>query len=104
MPHFCEEFANSAPRPVLIVLSHLRWDFVVKRPHHLLSPSVTDFDIWFVEEPVIEGSIAIVRESERPAGTNFCITIVQPVLPAGTSTANALAHQSEIATRLVKRS
>ncbi len=95
MPLFCEEFANPALRPVLIVLTHLGWDFVVTRPHHLLSRSLADFDIWFVEEPVIEGSIAMVRESERPATTSFRITIAQPMLPVGTSAANALAHQRD---------
>lgn len=103
MPLFCEEFAEPAVRPVLIVLSHLRWDFVVQRPHHLLGRAAADFDIWFMEEPVIEGSIAMVREMVRPVGTNFSITVVQPVLPAGTSAADALAHQDEIAARLVAR-
>jgi hypothetical protein len=99
MPLFCEDVAVAGVRPVLIVLSHLRWDIVVQRPHHLLTRAAADFDIWYMEEPVIEGSIAMVREMAGGAG----ITVVQPVLPAGTSAADALAHQSEIAARLVAR-
>ena len=99
MPLFCEDVAVAGVRPVLIVLSHVRWDIVVQRPHHLLTRAAADFDIWYMEEPVIEGSIAMVREMARGAG----ITVVQPVLPAGTSAADALAHQGEIAARLVAR-
>lgn len=103
MPLFCEDVAVAAVRPVLIVLSHLRWDFVVQRPHHLLGRAAADFDIWFMEEPVIEGSIAMVREMARNTDRGGGITVVQPVLPAGTSAADALAHQGEIAARLVAR-
>jgi Glycosyl transferases group 1 len=99
MPLFCEDVAVAGVRPILIVLSHLRWDFVMQRPHHVLNRAAADFDIWFMEEPVIEGSIAMVREMSRGAG----ITVVQPVVPAGTSAADALAHQGEIAARLVAK-
>lgn len=99
MPLFCEDVAVAGVRPRLIVLSHLRWDSVMQRPHHVLNRAADDFDIWFMEEPVIEGSIAMVREISRGAG----ITVVQPVVPAGTSAADALAHQGEIAARLVAK-
>ena len=62
MPLFCEDVAVAGVRPILIVLSHLRWDFVMQRPHHVLNRAAADFDIWFMEEPVIEGRIAMVRE------------------------------------------
>lgn len=99
MPLFCEAASESPVRPVLIVLSHLRWDFVVQRPHHILSRAAADFDIWFLEEPVIEGSIAMVREIDSSVG----VTIVQPVLPAGTSAADTQRHQAETAARLIAR-
>lgn len=35
----------------LIVLSHLRWDFVYQRPQHLLSHLATHYKILFFEEP-----------------------------------------------------
>lgn len=103
MPLFYDDSAETVVRPVLIVLSHLRWDFVVQRPHHLLTRAAADFEIWFMEEPVIEGSIAMVREMARKMDHGPGITIVQPVLPAGTSAADALAHQGAIAARLVER-
>src|SRR4051812_43663719 len=48
-------FAPSIIRPTrapLIVLSHLRWGFVFQRPQHLLTRLATEFDIYFIEEPV----------------------------------------------------
>jgi protoporphyrinogen oxidase/glycosyltransferase involved in cell wall biosynthesis len=38
--------------PVLIVFSHLRWDFVFQRPQHLMQRLARDCRIFFVEEPV----------------------------------------------------
>jgi len=38
----------------LIVLSHLRWDFVFQRPQHLLSRLARRYRIFFIEEPVAD--------------------------------------------------
>ncbi len=37
----------------LVVLSHLRWDYVWQRPQHLISRLAADQLTWFVEEPLI---------------------------------------------------
>ena len=37
--------------PALIVLSHLRWEFVFQRPQHLMTRLAEHFRIYFVEEP-----------------------------------------------------
>src|SRR5690606_36883566 len=39
--------------PALIVLSHLRWDFVFQRPQHLMSRLADHYRVYFVEEPQI---------------------------------------------------
>ncbi|MCU1510510.1 MAG: glycosyltransferase family 1 protein [Arthrobacter sp.] len=36
----------------LIVLSHLRWDWVWQRPQQLVSRMATDYTTWFIEEPL----------------------------------------------------
>jgi UDP-galactopyranose mutase len=36
----------------IIVFSHLRWDFVLQRPQHLLSKLAQDYQVLFVEEPI----------------------------------------------------
>ena len=47
--------ARRAPLPAppqLLVLSHLRWNYVWQRPQHLVSRLARDHRTWFVEEPV----------------------------------------------------
>ncbi len=38
----------------LVVLSHLRWDFVYQRPQHLLSRMASHRPVLFVEEPIFD--------------------------------------------------
>ncbi|MDB5808671.1 MAG: UDP-galactopyranose mutase [Betaproteobacteria bacterium] len=40
--------------PPLVVLSHLRWDFVFQRPQHLMTRFAQTTTVWFVEEPVYD--------------------------------------------------
>jgi glycosyltransferase involved in cell wall biosynthesis len=44
--------ASDHERPVLLCLSHLRWDFVYQRPQHLMSRFARDYRLLFWEEPV----------------------------------------------------
>lgn len=85
-------------RPKLIVLSHLRWDFVTQRPQHLLTRAARSFDVIFVEEPVwVEGGLPTVNDGIRPGG----IRLVQPVLPHGTPAKVATLHQKQLLDALV---
>lgn len=55
------------PMPHLIVLSHLRWDFVYQRPQHLMSRLAAHYHVLFVEEPVRgDGPARLVERSEGP--------------------------------------
>jgi len=47
-----------AKKPDLVCLSHLRWNFVYQRPHHLMSRFARQQRVYFVEEPVFEPGIA----------------------------------------------
>ncbi len=85
-------------RPALIVLSHLRWDFVFQRPQHLLTRAAADFDVYFVEEPLREPvGRPEIRRSPRPGS----ITVVQPVIPADATEADAIETQREMLDALV---
>ena len=84
--------------PKLIVLSHLRWDFVTQRPQHLLTRAARSFDVIFVEEPVwVEYGEVGVEAGIRPGG----VRLVQPVLPWGTSDAVAFKHQKQMLDTIV---
>src|SRR4051812_10371740 len=52
---------DAAAKRDVVVLSHLRWDFVWQRPQHLISRLASKSErTWFVEEPVV------VPDCEKP--------------------------------------
>jgi glycosyltransferase involved in cell wall biosynthesis len=63
----------------VMVLSHLRWDFVYQRPQHLLSRCARERRVFFVEEPVIGPGEARLETSGRPERVH----VVVPHLPPG---------------------
>lgn len=52
----------------LVVFSHLRWDFVYRRPQHLLSRLAQDRRVFFVEEPERTAGPARISASSPCAG------------------------------------
>lgn len=85
-------------RPKLIVLSHLRWDFVTQRPQHLMTRAAKSFDVIFIEEPIwAEAASPRVEDAIRPGG----IRVVQPVLPHGTSPQTAVNFQRKLLDAIV---
>ncbi|PZN93498.1 MAG: glycosyl transferase [Hyphomicrobiales bacterium] len=50
------------PRDLLLCFSHLRWNFVLQRPQHLLMRAARDFGVIFVEEPeFVDGAAPDLR-------------------------------------------
>ena len=49
--------------PLLLCLSHLRWDFVVQRPQHLLTRAGAHYRVVFLEEPVPGGACSAPARS-----------------------------------------
>jgi UDP-galactopyranose mutase len=77
-------------RPVLLCLSHLRWDFVFQRPQHLMTRAAGDHEVIFFEEPIEEaGAVPRLDVAPRPGG----VTRVVPVLPSGLSAELVVAAQ-----------
>ena len=90
--------ATKSVKPTLIVLSHLRWDFVTQRPQHLLTRAANDFNVIFVEEPIwVDGGELRTEIGERPGN----VRVVQPIVPHGTSEATVVDHQRAILDDLV---
>ena len=69
-------------RPVLLCLSHLRWDFVWQRPQHLLSRAAVPYRVVFFEEPCLVADTAAPRLhlSVSPEG----VLVATPHLPGTT--------------------
>jgi UDP-galactopyranose mutase len=69
-------------RELLLCFSHLRWNFVYQRPHHLLTRAADTYDVIYFEEPLVRGSDApLLLTRKDVSGVN----IVTPVLREGLS-------------------
>ena len=72
-----EEF--SGVKADLVVLSHLRWDFVYQRPQHLLTRCAKARRVFFFEEPVYSDGELKLDISQREEG----VWVIVPRLPEG---------------------
>ena len=91
---------SSSIRPILVCLSHLRWNFVSQRPQHLLTRAASTYQVVFVEEPVIFISAKpdLVVRVEMPN-----VTVVTPHLPANLDPADVDAVQRQLLDQLLER-
>lgn len=62
----------------IVVLSHLRWDFVYQRPQQLLSRLAKDRKVFFIEEPMRDASAAPHWVTSAPEKN---ITVYRPHTP-----------------------
>lgn len=86
--------------PLLVVFSHLRWDFVWQRPQHLLSRAAKSYRVLHIEEPVFkDGATAHMDVAERAGG----VTIATPVLPHGLDPAEVVLAQGALVEKLLAR-
>ncbi|MBA3548651.1 MAG: glycosyltransferase family 1 protein [Nannocystis sp.] len=84
----------------LVVLSHLRWDFVYQRPQHLLSRCARVRRVFFCEEPVVHDDREFAaRLDVSPREPN--VWVCAPQLPAGLSHTEAERLQRELLDRLL---
>jgi UDP-galactopyranose mutase len=58
--------------PALIVLSHLRWDFVYQRPQHLMERIAAHSKVFFVEEPELRPGRAEMTVREVASNIFVC--------------------------------
>src|SRR4051812_32586901 len=65
----------------LLAFSHLRWDFVVQRPQHLLSRIAKERRVFFFEEPIFNSSVPKIEV--HPSSSSLWRVV--PHLPAITS-------------------
>ncbi len=87
--------AQGVDRPLLICFSHLRWDFVLQRPQHLMRRLAASYRVLFWEEPIRSGTGA-ARLTVRPTTTDG-VSLAVPHLAEGLS---AHEERSALATLL----
>lgn len=78
---------------LLFCLSHLRWNFVFQRPQHLLTRAAKTHKVIYFEEPVHEN---VTRPFMRATEPSANIRVLTPVLPEGTTHADAIAMQRRL--------
>src|SRR3954469_1261352 len=89
------------PKPALnlLVLSHLRWDFVFQRPQHLLTRCAQYRRVYFMEEPQFaDGILPTLDVSKRDEQ----LYIIVPRLPHGLSTAEIDSNLKRLVDTLLK--
>jgi UDP-galactopyranose mutase len=67
------------PQTSLICFSHLRWDFVLQRPQHLMERFARHRRVFYFEEPIPVGGATGFLEFHRTATGN--VDVVRPRLP-----------------------
>jgi UDP-galactopyranose mutase len=83
----------NARRPLLLVFSHLRWDFVLQRPQHVMMRAAQTYDVLFWEEVVwTSGGTPWVELFPRAKG----ITVAVPHVPGGMSAIKTDAAQRQL--------
>lgn len=86
--------ASTSALPVLLCLSHLRWDFVFQRPQHLMSRATATHRVIYFEEPITAAAAAEPRLDVRrsPEG----VLVATPVLREGLDAASVDAAQRDL--------
>src|SRR5574339_576923 len=89
---------HPAPKPDLICLSHLRWNFVFQRPQHLMTRCARDRRVFFVEEPLFQPGVSpelLIEQSDT-------VRVVVPQLPQGISPEDAIVAQRRLLEQLIE--
>jgi hypothetical protein len=86
-------------RPDVICLSHLRWDFVLQRPQHLLSRCARRRRVFFVEEPVLSADIPRLDVRERISGVH----VATPLLPEGLHESESVSVQGRLIAEMCRQ-
>jgi len=80
----------------LVCLSHLRWNSVFQRPHHLLSRCARDHRVFFVEEPIFDAQEAHLELSAVADGKADGVQVVALHLPEGLTATQVAAEQRRL--------
>ncbi|WP_221091299.1 glycosyltransferase family 1 protein [Deinococcus aquaedulcis] len=78
--------------PALVVLAHLRWDFVFQRPQHLMTRAARTRTVYYVEEPHFGEWRDRLQVRREPSGVVVCT----PYIEVGHSPAESQARTAAV--------
>jgi glycosyltransferase involved in cell wall biosynthesis len=82
----------------LICFSHLRWNFVLQRPQHLMMRAAREHKVFFFEEPIFEDVEAPRLDLHRdPSG----VVVAVPILPVAMRSSEITSAQRKLLDQLV---
>ena len=84
--------SRSTPQPALLVLSHLRWNFVFQRPQHLMTQAAADRAVYFIEEPFFGQHADHLDVQEVAPNIHVCV----PHIEIGHSPAESQARTARV--------
>ena len=88
----------SSESPALLVLAHLRWDFVFQRPQHLMTRAAQDRAVYYIEEPMFgEFDDHLARRRDASG-----VTVCTPHVRAGFGPAESQARTARLLAGLVE--
>jgi UDP-galactopyranose mutase len=79
----------------VVCLSHLRWDLVFQRPHHLMTRAARHGRVIYVEEPRTDGAEPFAEVRTAEGG----VEVLVPHVPPGTGVEDAQAMCEELVRR-----
>lgn len=91
-------FPQHSPAPALLVLSHLRWDFVFQRPQHLLTRAVQERPVYYIEEP----RFGEWNDSLQVRADASGVQVLTPHIEVGHSAAESQARTAALLERFVQ--
>jgi glycosyltransferase involved in cell wall biosynthesis len=83
---------------LFLCFSHLRWNFVLQRPQHLLTRAAETRQVLYIEEPVYE---MIERPTLKTVQAATNISVITPVLPKNMQPNSALGFQRILVNMLI---
>jgi UDP-galactopyranose mutase len=100
LPAWNNEPTMSTNNIDLICMSHLRWGFVFQRPQHLMSRFARTRRVFFVEEPIFEGTEPHLRAS---VCSKTGVHVQTPILPCGLNHQEALNVQRTLLRSMLQK-
>ncbi|WP_288434315.1 glycosyltransferase family 1 protein [uncultured Deinococcus sp.] len=88
----------SSESPALLVLAHLRWDFVFQRPQHLMTRAAHSRAVYYIEEPIFGEFDDHLRQRRDESG----VTVCTPYVRVGFSPAESQARTARLLAGLVE--
>jgi glycosyltransferase involved in cell wall biosynthesis len=82
----------------LVCFTHLRWDDVTQRPHHLAAQASRSRRVYVVEEPQVGGVVPVLRTR-----TVDGVVVATPVIPDSTRGGDRLGLAAQLVERLAAR-